>query len=211
MNSVIKRCAFFVLFFSFFVANAQNDFKIEEESISKEFDALKGYTTFSLGFPLFFGDQFLSKGYSIKSPSFNVDFNFTIYKRFYIGLGFDYTSLTVERPELVSPVDRSDLIHYRVNGGYYLVSTKKFLVDASLGIAVSRIRNAKGNVNFYDGGWGISADINAGYNLAKQLNVFVSVSQQADFFNIDTSAELKDFFSKAYALTPSLGIRLVFK
>lgn len=197
----IKNCFSALLFFLPALAFAQE----EENAVEQE----NVFLQIHFGIPSSSGDNFLANGYS-QNTSLALTLAPVFNNNFYAGLNYEFIGLSDINEGVVGPIDSAKLIRFNAVGGYYFINSKKLLVDTSVLLGFTTIRNLKGGAAFRCSGFGVSFQVGAGYKLSNQWVLYMAANQRFDSFNIEAPSETGAFFKRGSTFTPLIGIRIRF-
>ena len=172
-------------------------------------------------YPINFGDNYLADSNDSK-VSFGINLSlFDIY-RFRLSGGIDHLYYKTNNMEMAADVSRTKYTAVYGILSYEIPVTQSFSVQPYLGGGWTNLnfkrREERTRTNFFSDfdNIGVSnqegAEFRAGfyldYKLAKVVSVFTGFNYIRGSYNINTAAELEDYFGKSSMVQISLGLKL---
>lgn len=194
-----------VLLLMSFYAQAQTDSTaLEEKPIL--FDA-----KFSFFAPNPIGEHFMNNAADVSTAN-ELQALFFI-KNIAFGFKWQYFDADITRPDLTGDFDRINNRYFAVALGYKYEFSKKFYLQGIVAFGGVTHRNKKsrniGVIRFKDTGESLYLGASINYKVIKNIALFTEIGYRRDFMNIETSAELDNFFNRVQYVPIQVGARLL--
>lgn len=156
--------------------------------------------------PLFYGDNFINKGYDVNST---LDFGVTTDFYYKTTLHFDLnvTSADVVRPELIGNIRSANLTRVSFGMGYPLDIVDKLSFLPSLHVGYIKIGQKVEDGKFRDDGVFLQIEAALNYRLFEFFDISLGLKNHYDFIRIEAPSQVQSFFDNAQSVYPYLGVR----
>ena len=156
--------------------------------------------------PLFYGDNFINKGYDISSA---VDLGVTTDFLYDTTLHFDLNvaSGDVIRPDLIGNIRSANLTRVSVGIGYPLDIVDKLSFLPSLHIGYLKIGQNVADGKFRDDGVFFNVEVALYYKAFEWVDIALGAKNHFEFIRIDAPSQTQSFFNNAQSVYPYLGLR----
>lgn len=176
---------------------------------TKDTTAIKIIETFfeiAYTHPLFYGDNFINKGYDINST---VDFGVTTDFLYHTTLHFDLNvaSGDVTRPDLIGNSRSANLTRASFGLGYPIEVVDKWSFLPSLHVGYLKIGQRVEDGKFRDDGVFVAIEAAFNYSILEWLDISLGVKNHFDFIRIDAPSQVQSFFNNAQSVYSYLGVR----
>lgn len=158
-------------------------------------------------YPIHFGNTALAKAHKPR-PGFSVQMNFLDYRNFKAGFGFDFTTYDITDKEMIANLSTS-----KYTSAYFLLSyeynlTDKIQITPNIGLGDASLALGSRSSRFgRQSGNEFRLGATVDYKIGKAIYVFGGIHYVNNNFEIHTSPEYEDFFSKANQIQLNLGFR----
>ena len=167
--------------------------------------------TANLNYPIAFGNNFLNKGYSADS-GYDLAWQINPTKHLFFGLMARKTNEKVINYNLIGDFDSAtSSSHYFYIGYRHNIIHQKIYLEHFIGYGNKDITN-KSFLSEYnikgDNSYLIGSRFN--YEVLPEFSLFGGVDFNYSTYTINLNGPYKDFYSKSYQFTPTLGIKMSF-
>jgi len=177
----------------------------------------------SYAIPFAFGDNFLAKGFDLKS-GFGLDGRIFIKERIYLGISTTRfkgeaknlptigNTIVQNYSALGGSIEKSSISRLFAQTGYsFLPRNHTFGLDAGLGLGYTVYTHSEAgettNLPFKDDGIGFFTGVSVSYNMTKVSAVYIGAQFSKDFLFIKSPPELEQYFKNANMIHISAGIQ----
>nr|WP_321221497.1 hypothetical protein [uncultured Psychroserpens sp.] len=216
LHSAIKSTICFLLVFSAFNLNAQNEAISEETSKSEDTitNSKQRNVAYSIGYhkPMSSGDNFIGKGLEGKG-GFDFKIQVYVYKQFFIGGALGASYFRVKDPAIVGNYKKTRIAEEYLFIGYEFVPTQDIRVGVNASVyGQSNYKNSFAeDVYQKDSARLNSYGFYVTYEISNQFMIFADYSYRVDKTNIDVPASLEDTFRRGTYNKIGIGIKFSFK
>jgi hypothetical protein len=180
--------------------------KLNELGIKQQFHFKAGFQTdFSLG------ESYIS---SADSPAlgFNIQVDWQFYKSFQLGYGMFNTYHKNLDNSVSGLVEQTNLKGTFIGIGYLIPLSEVWSVSPNIKYADIKLnqKTAYLNKEFEENAAMIIIGASINYQLNNNISSFIDVEFRQLYYDIDSSAQLQEFYDKDHFLTLSIGLRYSF-
>lgn len=166
----------------------------------------------NLNYPVAFGNNFLSKGYSSDS-GYDLTWQINPTRNLFFGLTVGHINKKISNPDLIGDFENGATIAYH---NYYIgyrhnLKFKKLYLEHYIGFGTCEITN-KSFLSEYiiTNGKSFIIGSRINYEFVPEFSLFAGVDFNYTTYPVILSGPYKDFYSKSYQFSPSLGLKFSF-
>jgi hypothetical protein len=158
-------------------------------------------------YPIQLGDNSLSDGHS-PNVGFGAQLYLPKFENFRLGFGGDYIKYSVEKANLIGPIDNSIYLSLFAILSYDITIKSNFNLSPCIGYGATSLDMKS---NQYDispqEGTEFRIGIYGDYNFTKHFACFFGINYISNQFDINTNQTYEDYFGKASSIQFSIGMK----
>lgn len=198
------RIALLVICLAIFSAQGQED--KAQDSIGTRSNMVLYFDFGVVIAPQAIGDNFIAKGYNLKS---GFDFGTTIKTKYFTVHGnILIHGGKVTDKDIVGNFNSTSFSRYSFGLGYSFKVNDKISIDPSVNYGYLLLSSRKAGIRrFKDDGNFFSVDVQVNYQLTETFSLYAGVTGFTDNLKVETPTAIQDFYDSSGAIYPAIGIR----
>lgn len=178
-----------------------------QEEDAKTREATSSYIEAAVIAPLYYGDNFLSEGYTT-ALGLEVGAVFQFENSITAHFDINYSRPEISNTSLIGEIESTNTTRISGGIGYAIPLSSKITFLPALNVGYVKLGHQQDEDRFRDDGFFIAPEVQLNIKLLKSWELYLGVKHYFDFYSINAPQPIQDFFNDASAIAPIIGVRL---